>query len=107
VQPAIFLTAISLSLTSVNQNVGYIYCFGRFTKIITNALLQVCQKSLHLVIVFQEGGSPSTTLLEATVQIISDNSCSSAYIDFGGITARMICAAAPSGGRDACQVTMS
>jgi hypothetical protein len=107
VQPAIFLTAISLSLKSLNQNFGYIFCFGRFTKIIRNALLEVCQKLLHMVIAFQEGGAGSTTLRQVTVQIVSDSSCNSAYSSFGGITARMICAGVPNGGRDACQVTMS
>jgi trypsin len=56
---------------------------------------------------FQEGGSSSTTLRQVTVQIVSDASCNSAYVSYGGITARMICAAVPGGGRDACQVTES
>jgi len=67
----------------------------------------VCRKCLHLVIAFQEGGAASTTLREVTVQIISDASCNTAYAAYGGITARMICAAVPGGGKDACQVTGS
>jgi hypothetical protein len=59
------------------------------------------------VIAFQEGGSLSTTLLQVTVQVISDFLCNNAYAAFGGITARMICAGVPGGGRDACQVTGS
>ena len=56
---------------------------------------------------FQEGGPLSTTLREVTVQIISDASCNSAYAAHGGITASMICAGVPGGGKDACQVTGS
>ena len=107
VQPAIFLTTISLSLTFIDQIVSYIYCFGSFTKMMRNMLLEVCWEWLHLVIALQEGGSASTTMRQVTVQIISDSTCNSAYASVGGITPRMICAGVSGGGRDACQVTGS
>jgi trypsin len=50
-----------------------------------------------------EGGAASTTLRTVTVQIVSDASCNTAYASYGGITARMICAAVTGGGKDACQ----
>ncbi|GFG33054.1 hypothetical protein Cfor_00060, partial [Coptotermes formosanus] len=50
-----------------------------------------------------EDGSPSTTLRQVTVQIISDSVCNTDYSAYGGITARMICAGTSSGGKDACQ----
>jgi len=42
-----------------------------------------------------------------TVQIVSDDVCNMDYVDYGGITPRMICAVVPGGGKDSCQVTAS
>jgi len=85
----------------------FIYCFGRLTKVITDRLLVVCRKWLHLVITFQEDGPPSTTLLQVTIQIINNATCNNNYAAYGGITPRMICAGVPDGSKDACEVTGS
>ena len=106
-QPDFLHTTISLSFMFVSTNFGYIYCFGRLTKRISARLMVFCRKWLHLVTTFQEGGSASTILREATLQIISDAQCSSAYANIDVITARMICAGVTGGSQDACQVTGS
>jgi hypothetical protein len=62
---------------------------------------------MHLIIAFQEVGAASTTLRQVTVQVTSDSSCNSAYAAYGGITAHMICAGIPNGGKGVCQVTGS
>jgi len=46
-------------------------------------------------------------VLQVTVQGTRDSSFNSASAANGGITARMICAGVPNGGKAACQVTRS
>ena len=89
----------------VNQNVCV--CVDRFRKMIRNTFLEFCRKGLHLEIFFQLGGPLSTFLQYVSVQIVSDASCNNTYASYGGITARMICAAVPNGGKGPCQVIWS
>ncbi|PSN49650.1 hypothetical protein C0J52_14795 [Blattella germanica] len=50
------------------------------------------------------GGSSLPTVLQVVqVPIVDRQQCSSAYSQYGGITARMICAAVENGGKDSCQ----
>jgi trypsin len=50
------------------------------------------------------GSSSLPTQLQAVeVNIISSTSCNNAYSEYGGITARMICAGVSGGGKDSCQ----
>ncbi|XP_049779169.1 uncharacterized protein LOC126176077 [Schistocerca cancellata] len=49
-----------------------------------------------------EGGSATDFLRAATVQVVSLSKCRSCYFS-EGLTSNMICAAVPSGGKDACQ----
>jgi secreted trypsin-like serine protease len=51
--------------------------------------------------VTSEGGSAPSTLQEATVPVVTDASCATAYSDFSAAT--MICAGYPQGGVDTCQ----
>ena len=72
-------------------------------------VLDVCRKWLQLLqeevlFFFQEGGDPSTTLLQVTVQITSDSECNSTYAVYWDITDRMMCAGDPNGGKGACWV---
>ena len=55
----------------------------------------------------QEVDPYSTTLLEVTVQVITESECNSTYADYGGITDRMICAGDTNGGKGACWVKAS
>ncbi|XP_076241295.1 trypsin 5G1 [Calliopsis andreniformis] len=50
-----------------------------------------------------EGGSTTERLQAVNVPIISKQSCSAAYEDYGGLPSGQICAAVPEGGKDACQ----
>jgi len=49
------------------------------------------------------GGSLPSQLQCVYVFIISRAECDAAFAAYGGITANMICAAVPGGGKDACQ----
>ena len=49
------------------------------------------------------GGSLPSQLQVVQVFITPRAECDAAYVAYGGITANMICAAVPGGGKDACQ----
>ncbi|KAL2825253.1 trypsin-like cysteine/serine peptidase domain-containing protein [Aspergillus pseudoustus] len=51
----------------------------------------------------QEGGDVSETLQYVEVPIVNKSECARDYQGFGNITASMLCAGAPEGGKDACQ----
>ena len=52
----------------------------------------------------QQEGDYGTALRQVTLQITSDSSCNSTYVDYGGITDSMICAGDSNGGKGACWV---
>lgn len=54
---------------------------------------------------FQEGGGSPSTLQMVMVPKVNSNVCSDAYSPLYKISPRMLCAGAPEGGKDACQVT--
>jgi trypsin len=49
------------------------------------------------------GGIFPSQLQAVEVYITSRAACNSAYVDYGGITANMICAGVSGGGKDSCQ----
>nr|AAZ78212.1 trypsin [Blattella germanica] len=49
------------------------------------------------------GGSLPNQLQVVQVPIVDRQQCNEAYADYDGITANMICAAVPEGGKDSCQ----
>jgi trypsin len=49
------------------------------------------------------GGTSPTQLQQVQVNVMDYEECDSAYWEYGGITARMLCAGVPAGGKDACQ----
>ncbi|KAL3477288.1 trypsin-like cysteine/serine peptidase domain-containing protein [Aspergillus californicus] len=51
----------------------------------------------------QEGGDVSSSLQFVDVPIVNKQQCASDYQGFGELTASMLCAGAPEGGKDACQ----
>ena len=53
------------------------------------------------------GGSVSSTMLEVTVKVLSNNACKNNYAySSSDITNKMLCANVDGGGKDACQVTI-
>jgi hypothetical protein len=52
----------------------------------------------------QEEGGYGSALRQVTLQITSDSSCNSTYVDYGGITDSMICAGDSNGSKGACAV---
>ena len=53
------------------------------------------------------GGSVSSTMLEVTVKVLTNNACKNDYVySSSDITNKMLCANVDGGGKDACQVTV-
>ncbi|MBX3260164.1 MAG: serine protease [Labilithrix sp.] len=50
-----------------------------------------------------EGGQRSNTLQQVTVPVVAHDLCNQQMSQMGGVTANMICAGLPQGGKDACQ----
>ncbi|XP_046963313.1 trypsin-3-like [Vanessa cardui] len=73
--------------------------------VINIKLMSYClfNQLLNKLNIFQYGGPPSSTLLAANVDIVSQESCSRAYRRIARISSGMICASANNPPRDACQ----
>ncbi|MBX3197442.1 MAG: serine protease [Labilithrix sp.] len=50
-----------------------------------------------------EGGQRSNALQQVTVPVVAQDVCNQQFSQMGGVTANMICAGVPEGGKDACQ----
>jgi len=91
---------------SVSFQVSVPFTYGPGVQPISLASLEPAAGSLAVVSgwgTLTSGGSLPSQLQAVEVDITARAACNSAYVLYGGITANMICAAVPGGGKDACQ----